>query len=520
MKIKAASWSNHPGRVQKRVLLSRKVLGRTFGVLTCAIVLVACSTNSGQPQATTSSGSLSGHDQSGWVTHRGRWLVNANGQVLMFHGVNLVLKDAPYYPSAFGFDAQYAQWLSSNGFDLVRLGVLASGEMPSPGVISSSYVGHIVDTVNLLARFHIYVLLDWHQDDYGPYFGGDGMPNWMTLTNGQPDKQFAFPLDYTFNPALQEAFQAFWNNQQVPGGKGLQDYYVEMLKAVASKVATNPWVIGYEVMNEPWPGTSWNKCTFGNGCPQLDASELDPFYARAAQAIRSVDSRHMIFLEPFVLFNFGGAPTHISIPKGITNVGLAFHQYALSASQAQQVFNNAIGWSSSTGGALLNTEWSNSSSIPGVGGLDSIEAQENLEDHNFMPFTYWVMNNCDIACSSNQYAAMFYNLKDPPTGLNVNTAVDMSLIRPEAMKLSGTPLSTNYSGTTFAYAWSPVRSSTSTRYPIGSISTFFMPKLIYPNGYSVSVSGPARVVSPPDAQVLEISQTDSGQSIGIEVLAK
>ncbi len=451
------------------------------------------------------------------IGHQGRWLTDQAGQVMLLHGVNLVMKSPPYYPSYFGFNASYAQWLSKNGLDLVRLGVLASGEMPTQGKLDQNYINQIVSTVNLLARYHIYTLLDWHQDDYGTYFQGDGMPNWMTITNGAPNKQYAFPLDYTFNPALQQAFQSFWSNEKVPGGSGLQDYYVEMLEAVAAKVAGNPWVLGYEVMNEPWPGTSYVQCTFGNGCPALEQSELEPFYTKATHAIRSVDKSHMIFLEPFVLYNFGGAPTHLQIPSGVSNVGLAFHQYALNPQNAQQVFTYAISWAKQTGGALLNTEWSNSTSITGQAGMTSIQVQENYENQNFMPFTYWVMNPCAIACSSNKFATMFYNLALPPTGTNINQSVDSSLVEPDPVAISGTPVSTYYLNGAFSFTWSVSKPNQLGTFQANAQSVFAIPQSVYPNGYKVSVTQGGRVVSPSNSSQLVIEQQPGAKSIGITV---
>ena len=68
-------------------------------------------------------------------------------------------------------------------------------------------------------------------------------------------------------------------------------------------------MIGYEAMNEPWPGTNWQSCV--TGCPDLEAQLLAPFYARMTAAVRAVDRRHPVFVEPFVLFNFGSADTSL-----------------------------------------------------------------------------------------------------------------------------------------------------------------------------------------------------------------
>ena len=51
--------------------------------------------------------------------------------------------------------------------------------------------------------------------------------------------------------------------------------------AVAQRFASSANVIGYEAMNEPWPGTNWKSCT--TGCPDLEAA--------AARAVLRADDR-------------------------------------------------------------------------------------------------------------------------------------------------------------------------------------------------------------------------------------
>src|SRR5436190_21041271 len=62
---------------------------------------------------------------------------DAQGRVLILHGVNAVWKLRPYAPpnTAEGFTARDAAFLASNGFDVVRLGVLFAGVLPKEGVI-------------------------------------------------------------------------------------------------------------------------------------------------------------------------------------------------------------------------------------------------------------------------------------------------------------------------------------------------------------------------------------------------
>jgi len=264
------------------------------------------------------------------VGHSGRWLTDAEGRVLLVHGVNMVSKQTPYYPAAFGFSSADATWLAANGFRVVRLGVLATGLMPSPGTVDQAYINHLATTVTMLASHGILTLLDFHQDGWGPSVGSDGFPAWMTLTGSAVNNHASFPLYYVQNPAIQQAFQSFWDNADGPNGVGLQTDYIRMFAALARTFADNPNVLGYDLFNEPWPGTAWKPCLAASGCPSLDASELAPIYAKAVAAIRSAGDHHLVFGEPFVLFDFGRSQTTIPLPGNDPQSSLSIFSYTVS----------------------------------------------------------------------------------------------------------------------------------------------------------------------------------------------
>jgi endoglycosylceramidase len=197
---------------------------------------------------------------------------------MLFHGVNMVNKTAPYTPTAAGFSDADAAWLADNGFRVVRVGILGTGLMPTPGVIDTSYVAAIVTTVDTLAKHDVYSLLDFHQDGWGPSLGDDGFPAWATLTGTAMDNTSAtFPLYYQQNPALQQAFQSFWDDAKGPDGNGLQEDYAAMFGAVAKQVAGEPHVLGYDLFNEP-PGRATP------GAPASTTRTAAPCSTRASSA--------------------------------------------------------------------------------------------------------------------------------------------------------------------------------------------------------------------------------------------
>jgi endoglycosylceramidase len=169
----------------------------------------------------------------GALGHDGRWLTDETGRVTLLHGVNFVQKFPPVPPGEVGFGADDAAFLHQQGFNVVRLGAVFGAIMPSPGAIDTHYVDSIAETTRQLAAQGVYVLLDFHQDGYGPYVHGNGFPEWATLTDGLPNPAVDFPVYYVSNPALQRAFDNFWDDRPGPDGIPLQEHYATAVQAVA-----------------------------------------------------------------------------------------------------------------------------------------------------------------------------------------------------------------------------------------------------------------------------------------------
>jgi endoglycosylceramidase len=436
----------------------------------------------------------------GRISHDGRWLVDADGRVVQVHGVNLVAKfpaEDPPTPAEEGFDADDAAFLREQGFNVVRLGVVFGGVMPEPGVIDQTYVGSIVGTVEVLAAHGIYVLLDMHQDGYGPLTHGNGFPAWATITDGLPNPAVGFPLYYVQNPALQRAFDNFWANVPGPDGVPLQTHYATALTSVAAEVADEPYVLGYDTMNEPWPGTTWQPCV--TGCPDLEATTLAPFSARMATAIRSVDADAIVFTEPFVLFNFGSSGTSLS-GFGAPASGLSFHVYALSAAEDEAVIDHAIDASATGGDAIVATEFGATTDVA------TLDRLTGALDTRLVPWMFWAYDE-----------GLVVDLGLPPTGANVRAPVLTALARPYATATNGTPTSFAYDPATrtLDYGYATVRPDGAAA--PGAITTVLaMTVAAYPDGYTVEVDG-AAIASAPDARELVLCNEPGATEVVVRV---
>ena len=436
----------------------------------------------------------------GPIGHQGRWLTDAEGRTLLLNGVNLVAKEPGVTPAAMGFGDDDAAWLAANGFDVVRLGTTASSIMPSPGVIDAAYLGSFAETVHQLTAHGLLVLVDLHQDGWGPSLGSDGFPGWMTLTHGAEDTHTDFPLYYITNPAIQAAFQSFWNDEAGPGGVALQDRVGAMFDALASRFNGDPGVIGYDLINEPWPGTTWQPCIEPpGGCPGQDQA-LDGYQARMAAAIRAQDPDHLLFGEPYVLFNFGQAPTNVTLPGDDTNSGLSYHLYTTDPAFEPAVQEYALDWSQRTGGAVFNTEFG------ATGDVAAIDRQIAELDGSLVPWIWWAYNEHVSA-----------DLERPAGDDNIDTAVVGALVRPHPRAVAGTPTADAYDtqGRVLRFSYSTTRPGGGS-HPGATPTVLQVAPRSYPGGYSAKVTG-GTVTSAPGAAQLTVENDPGATDVFVKV---
>src|SRR4051795_11509255 len=331
------------------------------------------------------------------VSHAGRWIVDAEGRVLIDHGFNVVSKLAPYDPAANGFGADDARFLQQHGFTLVRLGVLPAAVEPAPGQFDDGYLDRIAATVRLLAGHGIRTLLDFHQDLFTERYGGEGLPDWMAVDDGLPAQpQAGFPGSYFAMPALWAAFDNLWADTADATGVGQRERYAELWAHVAARFRGNAAVLGYDLFNEPYPGSDYASCFPPQGCPTDDQQKLAPFMRAAIDAVHAVDPSHLTFYEPWLMFDYG-APTGLG-DFADSMSGMSFHDYCLATVGVPEtpptrsicnnevespVMDHALEQAGLSGDALLLSEF---------GATDNqVELREilSLADGNGIPWADW-----------------------------------------------------------------------------------------------------------------------------------
>jgi len=430
------------------------------------------------------------------LRHDGRWLVDPAGRVVLVHGVNAVWKHAPWAPpaTAEGFTARDADFLAANGFNAVRLGVLFAGVMPRPGVVDQGYLDRIDRVVQLLAAHHIWVLLDFHQDDYATRFTGEGFPDWAVRDDGIPFTPTGSFFTNYFTPAVSHTFDNLWAN-----ASGLWAAYAAGWSQVAERWARQPYLMGYDLFNEPSAGSQSASCFNPAGCPVFDA-QLQSFYDHVRAAIRSQDRGNLVWYEPQMFFNAMSKSnfTHAADPQ----VGLSWHNYACTPAFAgsgvipgepdcvvnePRIFDNAeqqmADMGSSTG---VMTEFGSTNDF------DDLARLTGLADQHLDGWMYWAYKAWNDPTGQPATEGMFARDDDPGTLIGPKADV---LIRPYPQAIAGTPLS---------LSWDPATKTMTLVYRAGTQQTptdIFVPQRHYPRGYRVTAAG-AHVLSKPNARHL------------------
>lgn len=449
----------------------------------------------------------------------GRWITDANGRVVIIRGINVVPDRETDAPSDLGFGNDDAVFLARQGLSVVRLGVWLGLLEPQPGLWDRKYLGRIEKTVNILGSHGVRTILDFHQDKYSDAVGGRGLPDWMVQTDGLPSISTGSAVDYFANPAQKRAWDHFRANDPGPNGVGLQDSYAAAWRKVAKRFATNPDVVGYEIMNEPIPGSPGLTC-FQVGCATFDQDAMTSFLERVIAAIRAVDRLTMIYYEPHVFFNIG-VPTYIGKIED-PHLGFSFHDYCLSFISSgslegcdaadEKVFDNAEARARAPfGDALLLSEFGSTDQ------RSALEPMLQRADRRMVSWLFW--NYDDYMCFGTCAKGAFVeDLNQSPIADNVNQKLAHMLVRPYPRAVAGTPEAFHFDPGTrvFKLRYNTARAGGKGRFPRGSVTEVFLPWRVYRDGYKVRLKG-AKRVSPRRSNVLRLRSLKGETRISLKV---
>jgi endoglycosylceramidase len=252
------------------------------------------------------------------LTVDGPALLDVEGREVLLRGVNAGgrSKFEPFFPFPFAesgrpdqagelpFDEAmraYVDRIEEWGLNVVRLQLSWEALEPTRGSYDDEYLDRYAALAGHLGGRGIRVIVDFHQDVFARPLCGDGFPPWALPDPGMTPRTSceAWFMGYMGDADVDEAFDHFWAGD---------DLLIEAFEAMWRRVAARLWgvegVVGFEVMNEPHPGTAdeepWAR------------DVLTPFYTRMARAIREEAPGALVF------FDSPGTDA----PEGATSVGV------------------------------------------------------------------------------------------------------------------------------------------------------------------------------------------------------
>ena len=193
---------------------------------------------------------------------KGLSFTDEKGRSRVFNGYNIVYKGcAPdpdgvvRYPDV--PNDEMLVKLAENGVNILRLGMTWAGVEPEPEAYNETYLEGVKAVIRRCEKYGVYVFVDFHQDLFSAYcYSGDGAPRWACKQPADGRKtRVIWAEGYFFSRSVQRSFDAFWRNEPVLG-KGLRDRFCEMLRYTVRYLNDCPNVIGYDVFNEPFPGSA------------------------------------------------------------------------------------------------------------------------------------------------------------------------------------------------------------------------------------------------------------------------
>lgn len=238
------------------------------------------------------------------------YITDSQGRALILHGLN-TCNNSKYFLDGMPWIKESDVVAESNtlGTNAVRFLIFWDLVEPQPGVYDDNYLANVLIRVNWYGSLGMHVILDMHQDLYGPgaFADGptdvDGAPRWATYTDGLPVKETSpWGLMY-LQLGETRAWDNFWGTTLKH--PELREHYGAAWQHVAGYFANNNAVIGYDLLNEPYGGSLQG--------PIFERTVLFAMYQSAINKIRQVDNNHWIFVEPSSFAATQGLPT--SLPK-------------------------------------------------------------------------------------------------------------------------------------------------------------------------------------------------------------
>jgi len=435
------------------------------------------------------------------------------GRAIILHGASLYTNDDPGGYQR--YTANSAERLINNwGLNSVRLFWNWYAIEPDSAVFSAAKLDSLIKVVETFTNQQVYVVLAVNGTATSSQDKLQG--TWMRPTGNVAEVP---SLPGNANPASQEASRRWWAYKQYPY---LQDEFIKASQYIATRLRNNPYVLGYDIINEPWGDGVVSTVLNSN----LETQLLPDFYARYIRAMRNVEIDKYIFFEPGVLFNSRELaqfqtklPVITDARNGDKRLCFAPHCYLLDIGLGGGPLTNSI--KNNYDGYLkdLTSKYraiQQKQQVPIY-----IGEWANIDYSNFDDWKNYLNKHMD-AFDSVQISWSYFSYI--PGGNNLTQSDDMTenptvdiVTRAYPRAVAGLLDKFKYNPQT-KELYVHFRSNASITRP----TEIFIPQRHYPAGYNLSVTGTTRYNTNFDVarNILEFSTTDNLKDIAITITPK
>jgi endoglycosylceramidase len=386
------------------------------------------------------------------------------GGVLVLRGTNVEGESkntADLLPPHYATSADFARLREMVGFSAIRLLVFWEAIEPTQGVYDEAYLAAVRARVEAAGAAGLLVIVDMHQDVYGRGFGFDGAPRWSCdealYASFTPPAEWFFSY---FEPEVQACFDRLWTDPATRAAFGAA--WARLAQALRGA----PGLFGYELLNEPSPGS-------------LDLRRFETQIAPAAytewiDAIRAVDPDPYVLIEPASNANIGLASSLVAPDR--ERVIYAPHVYPAALERGGGWFGTRESlddWmdllssdAQQMGLPLVVTEVGARADVPGA--LTFLDEVFDAFDGARLGATQWEGGWGDVST----YA--IWDVTGAPS------PIARAIARPTPARIAGTPISWSWDAVsgTFVFSWNEDASGD---------TLVIAPTLAFPSGFDAAL---------------------------------
>jgi len=432
-----------------------------------------------------------------------QFIADGQGRARLFRGFNIKTRD----PAKDASDELLAAG-QARGFNLLRLSVYWDQFEPEKGKYDEAYLKAVGETLDRAAEHDILVIIDFHQDVFGPAFGDHGVPVWATRDDGLPYTKHEVWLQNYLEPAVQAAWEHLYEDADI------RQAQMDSWTMIATRFGRHPAVLGYDLLNEPFgqfkPGEDLIAAA-----TRVQAVQLTAMYQRLTDAIRTVDPDRWVFFEAPNVASLG-IPVALGEVKG-TKLAYFPHFYDPSIETATYAPGGVIdGFEPEffTKYEKAITPYIEQHTYPALIGEWGLAHPDRPGMDDFVARSLALMDRIGSGwtvfnwCQGEGYCPIDAAGQDRP---NIG-----QIVQPYARAIAGDPTS---------FVWDPKASTLTLVYADGDATgptELVIPPSSYPKGWTVEVDGaPAQTApDPADPLVVRVTTPANGSAHTVKLHPK